>query len=87
MVQADELRRLKKEKPFRPFRVHLQDGQVFEVRYPKITMVMDWAIVIGVPAPDDPDPDPGLYDTTEWVPLRYITKVEMVEEPAAPGMS
>jgi hypothetical protein len=83
MVQAEELRRLKRARPFRPFRVHLQDGRVYEVRYPNITLVGEASITIGYPAPGDTDPDP-LYDTTVSAPFWYITKVELVEEPAAP---
>jgi hypothetical protein len=84
MVQADELRRLKRQRPFQPFRVHLQDGRVYEARYPNLILVSDGGLTLGFPLPGDPDPDP-LYDTTVSVPLWYITKVELVQEPAAPG--
>jgi hypothetical protein len=87
MVTVEAVRRLKKAQPFRPFRVHLQDGRVYEVRYPRITLVSDAALTIGFLAPGDPDPDPGVYDTTVSVPYWYITKVELVEEPAAPEAS
>jgi hypothetical protein len=82
MVQADELRRLKRQEPFHPFRVHLKDGRAYEVRYPKITLVADAFITIGFPALGDTVGE--LYDKTVTVPYWYITRVELVEEPAAP---
>jgi hypothetical protein len=81
MVQADELRRLKRQRPFKPFRVHLQDGRIYEARYPNLILVSDGHITIGFPLPGDPDPEP-LYDKTVSVPYWYITKVELLPEPA-----
>jgi hypothetical protein len=83
MVQAEELRRLKKQQPFRPFRVYLQDGRVYEARYPKLILVSAWALTIGFPTPGDKDPDP-IGDTSVQVPFDYITRVELIQEPAAP---
>jgi hypothetical protein len=82
MVPVDELWRLKRQRPFRPFRVHLQDGRVFEARYPNLILISGWALTIGYPIPGDPDPDP-LADKMESMPFDYITKVELVQEPAA----
>ena len=84
MVSVDELWRLKRQRPFQPFRVYLQDGRVYEARYPNLILISGWALTIGFPTPGDPDPDP-LADTTASAPFDYITKVELVQEPAAPG--
>jgi len=34
MVQAEELLQLLRQRPFRPFLLHLSDGRVLEVRFP-----------------------------------------------------
>jgi hypothetical protein len=63
------------KRPFEPFRLHLSDGRVFDVRYPEMNMVGVTWVRIGVLAPGETDPDP-IPDHTVKVPLSYIVNVE-----------
>ena len=61
------------KQPFEPFRIHLTDGRVFDIRYPKLNMVgVSW-VIIGVPVPNDPDP---VADQFIKVPLSLFERVE-----------
>ncbi len=75
MPQPEELYRMLKRQPFEPFRLHLTDGRVFDIRYPHMNMVGTTWIRIGILAPDDPDPDP-VPDHTIKVPIARISRVE-----------
>jgi hypothetical protein len=47
---------LLRQRPFQPFRVHLADGRTFDIKQPWLNLVTDLRFVIGVPAPNDPNP-------------------------------
>jgi hypothetical protein len=70
-----ELYDLLHKRPFQPFRIHVKDGRVYDVRFPEINMVGVKWVLIGILAPGDTDPDP-FYDYMEKVPLSWITKIE-----------
>jgi hypothetical protein len=67
------------KKPFEPFRLHLTDGRVFDVRYPDMNMVGVTWIRVGVLAPDETDPDP-FPDHTVKIPLSLIREVEPIRD-------
>ncbi len=74
-MQPEELYHLLHQQPFEPFRIHLSDGRVFDIRYPEINMVGTTWIRIGVVSPDDQSPDP-IADHSIKVPLSLIKRVE-----------
>ena len=80
-MQPEDLLRHLRQRPFRPFRVHLADGRTFDIRFPEINMVGKAFFDIGIPVPEDPDP---VFDTTVTVPLAEITGVEVLTVPAPP---
>ena len=53
-VDRQELLRLKRQEPFRPFQLHVRDGRVLAIRDPYDLMVMDAAVVVGTPDPEAP---------------------------------
>jgi hypothetical protein len=73
-MQHDTLREWLKRRPFQPFRVHLTDGRTFVIRQPRINLLAQTFIKIGIPEPGDPDP--WSCDHTEYVPLAQITQLE-----------
>ncbi len=80
-MSPEELYHLLHRRPFEPFRVHLTDGRVFDVRYPDMNMVgVSW-VIIGVLAPGETNPDP-IADHGVKVPLALISRVEPL--PASP---
>jgi hypothetical protein len=77
MVQSDDLRQLLRKRPFQPFRVHLTDGRVFEVRYPNINLLGMTFFDIGIPTPNQEDPFP---ERMVMVLLDMIERVEPLTE-------
>jgi hypothetical protein len=75
---GEEVRRLLRQRPFRPFRMYLKDGQVFDIRFPDIHLAGETCIQVGIPEPNKPDPF-----AEYWVFVFYseIDRLEM-EEPA-----
>jgi hypothetical protein len=63
-----------------PFHVHLTDGRVFDIRYPKINIVGVSYIIIGIPIPNDPEP---IADHSIKVPLSLIKGVKPLSETSA----
>jgi hypothetical protein len=83
-MTPDQLRQHAHREPFQPFRVRLQDGRSYDIRHPNLGLVGKSIFIIGIPAPDDPDP---VYaDRTVWVPLAQIDGIEPLPEPAVPGV-
>jgi hypothetical protein len=76
MVQPDEVRNLLRKHPFEPFRIHLQDGRVYDIKYPRLNLVTDFTFVIGVPHPTHPDPLIG--EGFIYVDWSLITRLESV---------
>ena len=72
MIDREELNRLLRQKPFRPFRVILRDGRTYYV-HPRMNLVADTFIKIGIPAAGRPAP---IVDHTEYVRLADIDRIE-----------
>src|SRR5436190_1510625 len=69
----EQLRTLLRQRPFRAFRVHLTDGRVFDVRYPRMNLLAPTFIKIGIPESNGPDP---MCEYTEYVPFTLIARIE-----------
>jgi len=73
-MDHDELRTLLRRRPFQPFRVVVDDGRTYEVRYPYMNLLTPSYIKIGIPeASGVPNP---IADHTEFVRLSQIVRVE-----------
>jgi hypothetical protein len=73
-MQRDTLREWLKRQLFQPCRVHLTDGRTFDMRYPRMNLLAQTFITIGIPEPNSTDP--LICDYTEYVPLAQITHLE-----------
>jgi hypothetical protein len=73
MVQPDELIERLRRQPFEPFAVHMADGRVFEVRYPRMNVVFTTYFLVGIPEADHPDDI--IADHFERLDLSLITKI------------
>jgi hypothetical protein len=70
------------EEPFRPLRVHVKDGRVYDIRYPYLNIVGVNYVIIGVPATDA-----GIAPFAEYsdkVPFSMIERVEELISESAP---
>ena len=77
-----ELQRLLRQRPFQPFRVVLSDGRTYEVRNPRMNLLAESFIKIGIPHASLPEP---VCDHTEYVRLEEIAYTEPLS--AAPPVT
>ena len=58
-MRPDDILDMLRRQPFLPFRIHLSNGQTYDIRHPEIALVTRAAIVIGIPgsAPSENYPD------------------------------
>jgi hypothetical protein len=80
MTRSD-LRARARQRPFRPFRLVLTDGQAYDVRHPDFLMVGRDSAVVGVGGTAEQD----YYETTVLVDLLHITRLEPLEQPTQAG--
>lgn len=73
-MQRETLREWLKRRPFQPFRVHVDDGRTYEVRYPRMNLLAQTFIKIGIPNPNKPSD--LVCDHTEFVRLEQIMRLE-----------
>jgi hypothetical protein len=83
-MQAETFAETAHQKPFRPFRVHLKDGQYYDVRYQGLTLVLRTYVVIGIPVPGQQDP---YAEYTVRVQLTDIDRLEMLDGAAAASVA
>ena len=50
MIPAEELYHILHRKPFQPFRVHVKNGQFYDIRYEHLAVVGRTYFQIGIPA-------------------------------------
>ena len=73
MTLQDFKKRMDK-RPFQPFRVVLSSGERYEVRHPKMALVLRTKIVLGL------DPDrAGVADDWAMISLLHVTAIEPVQ--------
>jgi hypothetical protein len=66
-MTRDEMQALLRRRPFQPFRVHLDDGTVYDITNPKRTLAGGTWFVVGIPDPKEPDPDISEhFEHVEW---------------------
>lgn len=80
MTRADMLSRAR-QKPFRPFRLIVSEGGVYDVRHPEWIMVGRDSVVIG----QAKDPAQDFYDSTVMVDLIHVVRMEPLEASASVG--
>jgi hypothetical protein len=80
-MSVNEVRSLLHRRPFVPFRIVTSDGTVYQVPHPDLVFVSLAALVIGYPAPNQPE----VADRFDIVSLRHVVRLEprpeAVEQP------
>ncbi len=69
---AKEILDLQRARPFVPLRIHVSDGQAYEIRHPELMLVTKTVVVIALPDGDDV-PDRKVYCD----PV-HITRIEPI---------
>ena len=83
-MRPEDILEMLHRRPFGPFRIHLSNGQTYDIRHPEVAFVTRAALVLGIPAPDLP---PEIADRATVVALIHINNIEPlpVGAPAATG--
>jgi hypothetical protein len=76
MFTRDNLLALLNAQPFIPFRLHLNNGSIVEVRSPEHVLVLRHYAVVALP---DPQATDGSWDQCVTVWYAYVTRVEMLD--------
>lgn len=79
-MSRDDLLEFLRIRPFQPFRIHLTNGTVYEVRHPELVLVGRTRAMVFFPAPDAPPP---AFDRFEALALVHITRIEPLMPTAA----
>lgn len=77
---SKQLLHLVRKRPFEPFRIHLTDGRVFDIRFPDLNMVGATWLLIGIPEPSEPDP---FAERVLDIDLSLVRQVELIESKAS----
>jgi hypothetical protein len=80
-MRQEDMLKLVREQPFRPFRVHLTNGDVHEVRHPEPVWVTRSTMMIATPTANLPAPAIEDYLT---IALIHIVKADYLT-PSAPS--
>ena len=75
-MSPDFIRKLLQAKPFEPFRIHLIDGQSYEVRHPEMALVGYRSITLGIPRRNND----FIYQSVVHISLINIGRIEMTSE-------
>ena len=70
-MRSDDVLRLVRRRPFEPFRIHLSDGTVYQIKGPEMAIVERSTVHVGVPLPGQTD---TLIEVV--VSLLHITRLE-----------
>ena len=81
MPAADLLRMLRTQ-PFVPFRMHISEDTVYEIRHPEMVIVMAAAAIVAFPDPANEE----LASSWELIDFRHIIRLEPIQTQAGtPG--
>lgn len=71
-MRAEELSQLVRTTPFVPLRLHITNGQTYDVLHPDQIIVLKQRVDVGV----GPDSESGVVERVEHLSLLHIVKVE-----------
>lgn len=77
-MTREELVSLLRTQPFRPFKIHLTNGEVYEIRHPDMALPTFGTVHIAIPPASNPDG----FDRVVIASLLHVLKVE--PSPVAP---
>jgi hypothetical protein len=78
-MRAQELIELLRKRPFVPLRIHMTDGQTYDIRHPEFVMVLKQRVDIGVPF----DLAAGIMERVEYCSLLHIVRIEELSSATA----
>lgn len=80
MFRPDNILTRLHERPFRPLRIVVSEGQHFDIHHPDLVLVGERDLMIGFPSTENP----AVYDRVTRVALMHVVALEDLPAPAAP---
>jgi hypothetical protein len=80
-MRPDDLLEVLLQRPFRPFRLYLVDGTVYEIRHPDLVWVGRSVAQVGQTAVGEP----ASMDRADRVALLHICRPEPLASPSSPN--
>jgi hypothetical protein len=78
-MRPEDLLQIVRKQPFQPFRIHLSNGDILQVRHPELVQVGRSTALIFHPAHDQP---PGVFERYDTIALVHINRIELISPPA-----
>jgi hypothetical protein len=72
-MRPEDLRDFNRRQPFTPYRIHVTDGQTYDIRHPDQALVLRSRVIVGV------DAESGIADRVEHVALVHIVRIEELQ--------
>ena len=83
-MRPEDILDLVRRKPFVPFRIHVTDGSVYEIRHPEMAWIRPSTVHIGIEAKENHARGPYDHDV-EFVSLNQVVRLEpLLDKSAAP---
>ena len=80
MIRPEDIRELLHKQPFQPFRMHMSNGQSYDVKHPELAIVTRGTIVVAKPAPGGEE---AIGEGFHLVSVLHINDVEVLPSVAA----
>lgn len=80
-MRPEELLERLRRRPFIPLRLHMPDGQTYDIRHPDNVLVLRTRVDIGVM----PEPGTGVLARVEYCSLLHIVRVEELQTASSSG--
>ena len=78
-VHSKDLKEFQQARPFRPFRITLTDGRIFDVSHPELMMVGKTTAEVGIRSRGDAD---SVYDRAVKISLLHVMQIEALPDSA-----
>jgi len=73
-MRAEDLLEILRRRPFLPFRIHMTDGQSYDIVHPEVVLVLRSRAIIGL----RPDPATTIPDRSEQIALVHIVRTSEI---------
>ena len=80
-MTLNELQSALRSRPFKPFRLYVSGGEVFDVHHPELCMAGFTSVIIGFPSKDDADSP--VYARYTVIDLAHIIRLEPLSTASA----
>lgn len=80
MIRPEDIRELLRKQPFQPFRMHMSNGQSYDVNHPELAMVTRATIVVAKPIPGSVEP---IGEGIHLVSVLHVNNIELLPKSAS----